>query len=195
MRALARPAAGGACADVSPSPCRPRRWHGFSPPRPAMTCRGATASASARPGRWRSAPMRVARRLRAMRWGFVPHWYKTPADGPRLIHARAETVADTPAFRAAAGQRRCLVAADGHCEWTREAGQVPGPGEAGIARADAAMSRSRCPGLPRPHAQERADSGRKHAKIRFPVLPPGFPERPREAGEAKKHPGGCFLTP
>ena len=138
-------------------------------------------------------PMRVVRRLRAMRWGFVPHWYKTPADGPRLIHARAGTVADTPAFRAAAGQRRCLVAADGHCEWTREAGQVPGPGEAGIARADAAMSRGRCPGLPRPHAQERADadSGRKHAKIRFRLLPPGSPGWPRKAGEAKSAPEGA----
>ncbi len=59
------------------------------------------------------------RRLVSMRWGFLPHWYKTPTDGPLLINARAETIADKPAFRAAARQRRCLVAADGFYEWTK----------------------------------------------------------------------------
>ncbi|PRY21170.1 putative SOS response-associated peptidase YedK [Aliiruegeria haliotis] len=59
------------------------------------------------------------RRLRAMRWGFIPHWYKAPNDGPLLINARAETVAEKPAFRAAIRRRRCLVAADGYYEWTR----------------------------------------------------------------------------
>ena len=41
------------------------------------------------------------RSLSAMRWGFIPHWYKTPGDGPLLINARAETIAEKPAFRAA----------------------------------------------------------------------------------------------
>ena len=67
------------------------------------------------------------RRLRAMRWGFVPHWYKTTTDGPLLINARAETVAEKPAFRAAARERRCLIPADGYYEWTREAGKKPLP--------------------------------------------------------------------
>ena len=63
-----------------------------------------------------------ARRLRPMRWGFLPHWYKTPTDGPLLINARAETIAEKPAFRAAARERRCLVPASGFYEWTKDAG-------------------------------------------------------------------------
>ncbi|MCP3970552.1 MAG: SOS response-associated peptidase [Rhodobacteraceae bacterium] len=61
-----------------------------------------------------------ARRLVAMRWGFVPKWYESPADGPLLINARAETVAARPAFRAAAQKRRCLIPATGFYEWTRD---------------------------------------------------------------------------
>lgn len=60
------------------------------------------------------------RRLTALRWGFVPHWAKAPTEGPLLINARAETVAEKPAFRAAARARRCLVPADGFYEWRRE---------------------------------------------------------------------------
>ena len=59
-----------------------------------------------------------ARRLRPMRWGFIPHWYKKPNDGPLLINARAETVAEKPAFRAAVRERRCLIPASGFYEWT-----------------------------------------------------------------------------
>ena len=62
-----------------------------------------------------------ARRLRPMRWGFIPHWYKTPTDGPLLINARAETIAEKPAFRAAARERRCLIPASGFYEWTKSA--------------------------------------------------------------------------
>jgi putative SOS response-associated peptidase YedK len=61
------------------------------------------------------------RRLVALRWGFVPHWYKTPSDGPLLINARAETIAEKPAFRAAVRERRCLIPADGFYEWTKDA--------------------------------------------------------------------------
>ena len=59
------------------------------------------------------------RRLRPMRWGLVPHWAASPTDGPPLINARAETVADKPAFRAAVRARRCLVPASGFYEWTK----------------------------------------------------------------------------
>jgi putative SOS response-associated peptidase YedK len=62
------------------------------------------------------------RRLRPMRWGFLPHWYKTPSDGPLLINARAETLADKPAFRAAARARRCVIPADAFYEWQGEKG-------------------------------------------------------------------------
>ena len=61
------------------------------------------------------------RHLRPMRWGFLPHWYKSPTDGPLLINARAETVAEKPAFRAACRERRCLIPASGFYEWTKDA--------------------------------------------------------------------------
>ena len=53
----------------------------------------------------------------AMRWGFLPHWYKTPTDGPLIINARSETVAEKPAFRKAVRERRCLIPASGFYEW------------------------------------------------------------------------------
>ncbi|WP_187429451.1 SOS response-associated protein YedK [Roseobacter fucihabitans] len=59
------------------------------------------------------------RRLTSMRWGFVPHWYKTLNDGPLLINARAETIAEKPAFSQAARRRRALVIASGFYEWTK----------------------------------------------------------------------------
>lgn len=39
--------------------------------------------------------------------------------GARLINARAETVSDKPAYRAAFRTRRCLVPANGWFEWQR----------------------------------------------------------------------------
>lgn len=59
------------------------------------------------------------RRLRPMRWGFIPRWYKSPTDGPLLINARSETVAEKPAFREAVRERRCLVPVTGFYEWHR----------------------------------------------------------------------------
>jgi len=63
----------------------------------------------------------TGRRLVAMRWGFLPHWYKSPTDGPLLINARSETIAEKPAFRAACRSRRCLIPATGFFEWTKDA--------------------------------------------------------------------------
>jgi len=62
------------------------------------------------------------RRLVSMRWGFVPQWYKTPTDGPLLINARAETLAEKPAFRDACRSRRCLIPATGFYEWSKGEG-------------------------------------------------------------------------
>ncbi len=61
----------------------------------------------------------TGRSLIPMRWGFLPHWYKSPTDGPLLINARAETIAEKPAFRAACRERRCIVVASGFYEWTK----------------------------------------------------------------------------
>ena len=76
------------------------------------------------------------RRLRPMRWGFVPHWYKGPTDGPLLINARSETIAEKPAFRAAVRSNRCLVVASGFYEWHRRTGETPLPWY--VTRADEA---------------------------------------------------------
>ena len=57
-----------------------------------------------------------------MRWGLIPHWAKTASIGSRMINARAETVAERPAFRDALRRRRCLVLADGFYEWQKVAG-------------------------------------------------------------------------
>ncbi|MCA0872444.1 SOS response-associated peptidase [Seohaeicola saemankumensis] len=63
----------------------------------------------------------TGRRLQPMRWGFLPHWYKAENAGPLLINARAETIAEKPAFRAACRDRRCLIVATGFYEWTKDA--------------------------------------------------------------------------
>lgn len=61
-----------------------------------------------------------ARHISAMRWGFLPHWYKAPNDGPLLINARAETIAEKPAFREACRTRRCILPISGFYEWFRD---------------------------------------------------------------------------
>ncbi|MEP1537193.1 SOS response-associated peptidase [Pseudophaeobacter sp.] len=60
------------------------------------------------------------RKLVSMRWGFLPHWYKSLNDGPLLINARSETIAQKPAFRSACRERRCVLIATGFYEWTRD---------------------------------------------------------------------------
>ncbi len=63
------------------------------------------------------------RRLSFLRWGLIPHWAEDPAIGSRLINARAETLAQKPAFRSAFRQRRCLIPADGFYEWRKTNGR------------------------------------------------------------------------
>ncbi len=61
-----------------------------------------------------------------LKWGLVPSWAKEPSIGQKIINARAETVAEKPAFRRAFQQQRCLILADGFYEWKRE-GKVKQP--------------------------------------------------------------------
>ena len=48
-------------------------------------------------------------------WGLLPEWADGPGDG--LINARAETVAEKPAFRESWTERPCLVPSSGFYEW------------------------------------------------------------------------------
>ncbi|RME06994.1 MAG: SOS response-associated peptidase, partial [Anaerolineae bacterium] len=58
-------------------------------------------------------------------WGLVPFWSKDPKRA--FINARAETVAEKPAFKAAFRYRRCLILADGFYEWKPLAGRRKQP--------------------------------------------------------------------
>ena len=58
------------------------------------------------------------RHLRMLRWGLIPFWAKDRKVGHKMINARAESVAEKPAFRAAFKARRCLIPTDGFYEWT-----------------------------------------------------------------------------
>jgi len=76
-----------------------------------------------------SSPVVVRRspnRLIMMRFGLIPFWAKDQKIGSRLINARAETIAERPAFRAALKDRRCLVPTTGFYEWKDgENGKTP----------------------------------------------------------------------
>jgi putative SOS response-associated peptidase YedK len=66
---------------------------------------------------------RGARVLAPARWGLVPPWAPDLRGGARMINARAETVATSPAFAPSFARRRCLLPADGWFEWTRDGGR------------------------------------------------------------------------
>lgn len=59
-------------------------------------------------------------RVEMMRWGLIPSWAKDASIGSRMINARAETVAEKPAFRRPLRTQRCLVPATGFYEWKRD---------------------------------------------------------------------------
>jgi putative SOS response-associated peptidase YedK len=75
------------------------------------------------------------RELVMLRWGLVPFWAKDPSIGNKMINARAETVAEKPAYRAAYRHRRCIVLADGFYEWRKE-GDVKTPHFISLASGD-----------------------------------------------------------
>ena len=69
-----------------------------------------------------AASMEKLPQLTLMRWGLVPHWAKDEKIGYKMINARAETVAEKPAFRGAFRHKRCLVFATGYYEWVKQDG-------------------------------------------------------------------------
>ncbi len=68
----------------------------------------------------RSTPDGQGREMVWLRWGLIPATATDPHVGNHLINARAETIAERPAFRDAFRHRRCLVLADGFYAWKRK---------------------------------------------------------------------------
>ena len=111
------------------------RFAFYSPSEAAIALFGVSATAEVQP-RYNIAPTQFiasirngeddARELVMLRWGLIPFWAKDPSIGNRMINARAETVAEKPAYRAAYRHRRCIVLADGFYEWAK-AGDVKTP--------------------------------------------------------------------
>ena len=63
---------------------------------------------------------RGRRTFRLVRWAFLPSWAEDPRTFPLLFNARAETLGEKPAYRAALERRRCVVPADAFYEWRRD---------------------------------------------------------------------------
>jgi putative SOS response-associated peptidase YedK len=57
------------------------------------------------------------RLLGTYKWGLVPFWAKDAKGGPKMINARAETLATK--FKRTFERRRCLLPADGFYEWEK----------------------------------------------------------------------------
>ncbi len=60
------------------------------------------------------------------KWGLIPTWAKDSVIASKTFNARAETVSEKPAFRAAFRQRRCLIPVAGFYEWA-SAGKTKTP--------------------------------------------------------------------
>jgi putative SOS response-associated peptidase YedK len=63
------------------------------------------------------------RELTGARWGLVPHWSRESKPAYSTINARAESVAEKPAYRDPFRHKRCLIPATGFYEWKQEDGQ------------------------------------------------------------------------
>lgn len=93
--------------DVAPIDIGPPRFN-VAPGQPALVVRNQKKTEEGTiPGR----------ELALLKWGLVPRWADSTKIGGRLVQARAETVATTPAYRSAFKWRRCLFVADGFYEW------------------------------------------------------------------------------
>lgn len=64
------------------------------------------------------------RELAVMRWGLVPPGATNISIGQKMFNARAETVAQRPAYAGAFEERRCIVPADGFYEWRKSGGTM-----------------------------------------------------------------------
>jgi len=67
----------------------------------------------------RQHPKEPTRQVSLMKWGLIPNWAKDPSIATGTINAKSETAAEKPAFRDPLKFRRCLIPADGFCEWKK----------------------------------------------------------------------------
>jgi putative SOS response-associated peptidase YedK len=58
--------------------------------------------------------------ITVMEWGLVTYWRTDIRYANRQINARAETIAEKPAFHGLLDHHRCLVPASGFFEWKNE---------------------------------------------------------------------------
>lgn len=56
-------------------------------------------------------------RVDAFHWGLIPGWAKDRKIASRMINARAETLAEKPAFKGLLRKKRCIVPMAGFYEW------------------------------------------------------------------------------
>ncbi len=57
-----------------------------------------------------------------MRWWLTPSWSEGPSTRYSMFNAKAETAAQSPAFRGPFATQRCVVPVSGFYEWQRRAG-------------------------------------------------------------------------
>ena len=57
------------------------------------------------------------RRVEPFHWGLVPVWAKDTKISSKMINARAETIAEKPAFKSLLKKHRLIVPMDGFYEW------------------------------------------------------------------------------
>jgi putative SOS response-associated peptidase YedK len=64
-------------------------------------------------------------RVEVFHWGLIPVWAKDRKIGSKMINARAETLAEKPAYKGVFRKQRCIIPMDGFYEW--QAGAADGP--------------------------------------------------------------------
>lgn len=57
------------------------------------------------------------RTVQAFHWGLIPSWAKERKIGSKMINARAETLAEKPAFRGLVTKKRLIIPMNGFFEW------------------------------------------------------------------------------
>lgn len=58
-------------------------------------------------------------RLGELKWGLIPNWAKDEKIANMTKNARADSVAEKPAFRNSFQRKRCIIPADGFYEWRK----------------------------------------------------------------------------